>query len=73
MLWLRLNYVLFGLAPAGWHVTTVFDHVMATYLVFRVAQEVSGERLVAFSAALLFAVHPAHIENVAWISGVPTH
>jgi Tfp pilus assembly protein PilF len=70
MLWLRLNYVLFGLAPAGWHVTTVFCHVIATYLVFRFAQEVSGERLVAFIAALLFAVHPAHIENVAWISGV---
>ena len=70
MLWLRLNYLAFGPVPAGWHATTVFCHVLATYLVFRVAQAVSGERTVAFMAALLFAVHPAHIENVAWISGV---
>lgn len=70
MLWLRLNYVLFGPEPAGWHATTVLCHVFATYLVFRVAQQVTSDRMVAFSAALLFGLHPAHIESVAWISGV---
>jgi protein O-mannosyl-transferase len=70
MVWLRLNYVLFGPSPAGWHATTVLCHVLATYLVFRVAQQISNDRIVAFIAALLFAVHPAHVENVAWISGV---
>lgn len=70
MLWLRLNYVLFGPEPAGWHATTVLCHVLATYLVFRVVQQISSDRMAAFSAALLFGVHPAHIESVAWISGV---
>jgi Tfp pilus assembly protein PilF len=70
MLWLRLNYVLFGPEPAGWHATTVLCHAFATYLVFRVAQHVTNDRTVAFSAALLFGVDPAHIESVAWISGV---
>jgi tetratricopeptide (TPR) repeat protein len=70
LLWLRLNYVVFGPQPAGWHATTVLCHVLATYLVFRVVQQVAGDRMVAFSAATLFGVHPVHIESVAWISGV---
>ena len=70
LLWLRLNYVLFGQEPAGWHATTVLCHLLATYLVFRVVEQVAGDRMVAFTAALLFGVHPAHIESVAWISGV---
>jgi protein O-mannosyl-transferase len=70
LLWLRLNYVMFGPQPAGWHATTVLCHVLATYLVFRVVQQVAGDRIIAFSAAILFGVHPVHIESVAWISGV---
>ena len=70
LLWLRLNFVLFGPQPAGWHAATVLCHVLATYLVFRVAEQVADDRMIAFSAATLFAVHPVHIESVAWISGV---
>jgi tetratricopeptide (TPR) repeat protein len=70
LLWMRLNYALFGTDAFGWHLTSVACHVLATWLVFRVAQKLSGELLTAFLAALVFAVHPAHIENVAWISGV---
>jgi len=70
LLWLRLNYALFGNAPAGWHLTSVACHVMATWLVFRLTQKLSGNRLTAFLAGLLFGLHPAHVENVAWISGV---
>lgn len=70
LLWLRLNYVLFGTEPAGWHATTVLCHVLATYLVFRVVEQLTSDRMVAFTAALLFGLHPAHIESVAWISGV---
>lgn len=70
LLWLRLNYALFGTRAAGWHLSSVACHVLATWLVFRIAQELSGDRRTAFIAALVFGVHPAHIENVAWISGV---
>ena len=70
LLWLRLNYALFGTNAAGWHLTSVACHVVATWLVFRIAQKLSGDRLTAFVAALIFGVHPAHVENVAWISGV---
>jgi tetratricopeptide (TPR) repeat protein len=70
LLWLRLNYVLFGPKATGWHATTVLCHVLATYLVFRVVQQITSDRMAAFIAALLFGLHPAHIESVAWISGV---
>jgi len=70
LLWLRLNYALFGADPAGWHAASVLCHVAATYLVFRLAQQLTRDRMIAFVAALLFGLHPAHIENVAWISGV---
>ncbi len=70
LLWLRVNYALFGPDAAGWHFTSVACHVVATWLVFRVARQLAGDRATAFVTALIFGVHPAHIENVAWISGV---
>lgn len=70
LLWLRVNYALFGTRPLGWHLTSVACHVLATWLVFRFAEKLTSDRLTALLAALIFGVHPAHIENVAWISGV---
>ena len=70
LLWLKVNYALFGTHAAGWHLTSVACHVLATWLVFRIAQQLSCDRLTAFLAALIFGLHPAHVENVAWISGV---
>ncbi len=70
LLWLRLNYAIFGTKAAGWHLTSIACHVLATWLVFGIARTLSGDRLTAFLTALIFGVHPAHIENVAWISGV---
>ena len=70
LLWLRLNYALFGAKPEGWHATNVLCHMAATYLVFGLARHLTHDRTIAFTAALIFGLHPAHIENVAWIAGV---
>jgi tetratricopeptide (TPR) repeat protein len=70
LLWFRLNHALFGLAPKGWHLTTVLCHVAATYLVFALVRRLAASRWIAFSAATLFALHPVHMESVAWVSGV---
>ena len=69
-LWLRLNYAAFGLNPAGWHIAMLAGHVLMTYLVFVVAQRLSGRRNTAGVAAILFGLHPVHVENVAWLSSV---
>jgi tetratricopeptide (TPR) repeat protein len=70
LLWFRLNHGIFGLNPIGWHLTTVLCHVAATYMVFAVVRRLAASRWIAFSAATLFALHPVHIESVAWVSGV---
>jgi tetratricopeptide (TPR) repeat protein len=69
-LWMWANFALFGLNPEWWHLATLALHVLITYLVFRVTYELAGDRTTAFIASLLFGVHPAHVENVAWVSAV---
>ncbi len=69
VLWLRLNYVIFGLNPAGWHFALLAGHVFMTYLVFVVVEKLS-RRCTASLAAILFGLHPVHAENVAWLSSV---
>ncbi|MGZ4826201.1 MAG: tetratricopeptide repeat protein [Terriglobales bacterium] len=68
--WFLVNYTLFGLHPSFWHLTTVLAHVGVTALVFVLALRLTRDRRVALIAALLFGLHPVHLESVAWISGV---
>lgn len=70
LLWLRINDVMFGNQAWGWHLTTVLAHVLATLLLYLLAGRLGIGRDVALLAALVFGLHPAHIEAVAWISGV---
>jgi tetratricopeptide (TPR) repeat protein len=70
LLWLRINDVLFGSHAWGWHFTTLLAHVCTTLLVYLLAFRLGISRDAALLAALIFGLHPAHIEAVAWISGV---
>jgi len=70
LLWLLLNFKMFGLHAAGWHAATVAVHVLATWLVFRLALRLTADEWIAAATALLFGLHPTHIETAAWISGV---
>jgi hypothetical protein len=70
LLWLRINDVVFGNHAWGWHLTTILAHVLTTLLVYLLAWRLGVGRDVALLAALIFGLHPAHIEAVAWISGV---
>jgi tetratricopeptide (TPR) repeat protein len=68
--WLRLNYILWGGQPAGWHLTTLSLHILATALVYLLGYKLLRDGWTAWFAALLFGLHPVHVEAVAWISGV---
>jgi protein O-mannosyl-transferase len=69
LLWLMLNYQLFGLNTALWHASAVAAHLGATLLVYFLALRLTRKRTLAGAAALLFGVHPVHVEAVAWLSG----
>ena len=67
---LSIEWALFGSGPGGWHAMNVLVHAAVTGLVFVVTMELTERRALSALAAALFAVHPAHAESVAWISGV---
>jgi tetratricopeptide (TPR) repeat protein len=69
--YLTAGYQLFGLWEPGWHLLNLLVHAGATVLVFRLVRRLGGDALTAGLAALLFGLHPAHVESVSWISGVP--
>lgn len=71
LLWLRINDAIFGNWVAGWHLSTVLAHVLATYWVMVLAHRIFREWPAALFSGLIFGLHPIHIEGVAWISGVP--
>jgi tetratricopeptide (TPR) repeat protein len=63
------DFRVWGLRPFGFHLTNVLLHLGCCWLVYGIAR---GERLArsaALGAGLVFALHPVHVESVAWISG----
>jgi hypothetical protein len=70
LLWVRINEAMFGNQAWGWHLTTILAHVLTTLLVCLLAWLLGIGRDGALLAALIFGLHPAHSEAVAWISGV---
>lgn len=66
--WSVLNFTLFGLRSWGWHLGAVVLHVGAVLSVFWLARKLGLDYWTAALATLIFALHPIHIESVAWIS-----
>src|SRR5215831_12728556 len=67
---LTVNYAIFGDSAWGWHLVNALIHAAAVYLVFLVVREMTDDNWLAGITAVLFGVHPAHSESVAWVSGV---
>ena len=59
---------LFGLEPGWHHVTNLFLHVLTTLLVFRLFLRMTGAIGASAFVAALFALHPLHVESVAWVA-----
>jgi Flp pilus assembly protein TadD len=59
---------LFGLAPGPHHLVNVFLHAANAILLFLLLARLTGASWRSFFAAALFAVHPLHVEPVAWIA-----
>lgn len=65
-----LLFRLAGLDALAYHLTSLAFHALASVLALRLASALGLSRFAAVSAALLFAVHPIHIESVAWAAGL---
>ncbi|MHB8834594.1 MAG: tetratricopeptide repeat protein [Candidatus Methylomirabilia bacterium] len=65
---LMLDAELFGPGPRGFHLMNVLYHLCAAVLSFLVLRRLTGATWRSALTAALFAVHPLHVESVAWIS-----
>jgi tetratricopeptide (TPR) repeat protein len=63
-----VEYHLFGFRPAAWHVASILLHIAAVVSAYVLMRSLASCQL-AFWTALWFAIHPAHVEVVAWIAG----
>lgn len=63
-----LDWRLFGAAAAGHHAMSLFLHLAGALLLFLVLAQMTGCVWRSAFVAALFAVHPLHVESVAWAS-----
>ena len=59
---------LYGLQPAGHHLSSLFLHLANTLLLFLLLNRMTGALWRSALVAALFALHPTHVESVAWIA-----
>ena len=63
-----LDCQVFGLWAGGHHLTSLALHVANALLLFALLRWMTGARWRSFFVAGLFALHPLHVQSVAWIS-----
>jgi tetratricopeptide (TPR) repeat protein len=63
-----LDCQLYGLNAGGHHATNIILHTIAVLLLFHVLRQLTGAVWKGAIVAVLFAVHPLHVESVAWVS-----
>ncbi len=63
-----LDYELYGLSPAGHHFTNLLLHLANTLLLFLTFKQMTGALWRSSFLAVLFALHPLHVESVAWVA-----
>lgn len=59
---------LFGMSAGGHHATSVAIHALNAALLFLTLRSLTGARGRSAFVAGLFALHPLHVESVAWIA-----
>ena len=66
MLSLAIEYALVKEQTWLYHFDNLLLHTLNSWLVFKLLQKLNGNFLTSIFTAVLFAVHPLHVESVAW-------
>jgi len=76
-----VNYTFFGLNPTAYHLTNILIHLLNTFLIFQLAMllfarlgsdyspGLKSKAFLSSLTAILFGIHPLHVESVAWVAG----
>lgn len=69
-IWLSfmLDQQMYGLNPFGYHLTNLLFHIANVVLLFLVLRRMTKSTWRSALVAALFAVHPLHVESVAWVT-----
>ena len=70
LVWLSFmfDYQLYGLNAGGYHLTNLILHLLSSLLLFRLFCRMTGAIWKSAFVAAFFALHPLHVESVAWIA-----
>jgi len=63
-----LDYECYGTDAGGYHLTNLFLHIANTLLLFLIFRQITGYLWRSAMVAALFAIHPLHVESVAWVT-----
>ncbi len=64
------GYTIGAGTPIGFKIVSFLLHLAATAVAFRLARRLTRSGTAAFFAAVLFGLHPTHVEGVTWISAI---
>jgi len=64
-----IDYKIWGLKPAGFHLTNIIFHMLNGILVYSLSYMIFSSKIISMGASILFLVHPIHVSSVSYISG----
>lgn len=65
---LAVDYKMFNGEPKGFHFVNLLFHLLNIILVYLLINKISGDWRIGIFVSAFFALHPMHVESVAWIS-----
>lgn len=63
-----VEYKFFGANPKVYHLDNILLHILNSILLLLFVLQLSRNNIVSWLTAILFAIHPMHVESVAWIA-----
>lgn len=63
-----IDYSIVGMDPKGYILTNILLHILASLFLFMLLIKITNNSYASIAGALLFSLHPLHVESVAWIA-----